>query len=310
MREPRTGWGTAARSLLVSLAVTSAFMLPGPVAAQYNGNAANPEDLDFQRPEAWAMTYFTSVSLLTGLGVPGAVREGNLVASFEGALVPELSDGQRRVGFNGTKLEDLNKTSVFGRVRFTFGLTDDAEFTVAYVLPVTRNGATPNLVSASVGIPLKRTASWRVGTRVYGQLGTIKGDFTCDVATVAAGNDPDLNPFGCDEVSADRVKQRYLGADIGAAALIGSVEPYVTVGVNRMSGEFNVYALTNGSRDDSAFSSSGFTLHGTAGVLFDINERWYVSSEVFYSPLSADRPVEVSGSDSLLNGRMMLSFRF
>ncbi len=280
-----------------------------PLVAQYGGGS-EAEKLDFDRPEIWAMNYFTSVSLLTGLGVPGAIGEGNWALSFEGAFVPQLSDDQRRVGFNGTKLEDLNKTSAFGRVRVTFGLTAGTEFTVAYVPPVSRNGATPNLVSASIGVPLMQGESYRVGTRVYGHVGSVKGDFTCSAATAAAGDDLDLNPFGCDEASEDEVKQRFIGFDLGAAALFGGVEPYVSVGFNRMSGEFQVGALTNGTRDDTSFRSAGFTVHGTAGLLVGLTDRIFVSGEVFYTPLSAVRPVGISGSDALLNGRTMISIRF
>src|SRR5260370_4949451 len=73
--------------------------------------------LAFDRPESWAMKYFTSLSLPTGMGVPERLGGGKIEVGFEGGLVPQLSDDQRRVGFDATKLEDVNKTRVIVRLR-------------------------------------------------------------------------------------------------------------------------------------------------------------------------------------------------
>ena len=297
------------RAALVALA------LPGVVDAQEGlgyGTPDNPGKIDFDRPESWAMKYFTSVSLLTGIGVPGAVGEGSIALGLEGGFIPTLSRAQRTVGFNGTKVEDLNKTSVFGRVRVTMGLTGDAELTLAYVPPVELNGTKPNLFGLAVGVPFHRSRDYRLGFRVYGQMGSISGDFTCDAETVAAGTDPVRNPFGCERLSDDTLSQTYLGIDLGAALeAIGSVEPYVSVGVNRFSTEFETNALTAGTLDDSTFETSGLTVHGTGGILIDVSDRLVVSGELFYTPLAVRRPGAGSASsDGLLNARGMIQIRF
>ena len=41
------------------------------------------EDLDSDRPEAWAMNYFSSVSLLAGLGTPYSREPGSVEVGFE-----------------------------------------------------------------------------------------------------------------------------------------------------------------------------------------------------------------------------------
>ena len=289
--------------------------LPAGLSAQDGfgyGTPSDPGTIEFDRPESWAMKYFTSVSLLSGLGVPGVVREGFVVVGLEGGYVPQLSDEQRTVGFNGTKLEDLNKTSMFGRIRFSLGLTGDAELTLAWVPPVELNGATPNLFAAAVGAPIFRTEAARIGLRVYGQVGSVSGDFTCDEATVAAGNDGVLNPFGCERISDDNTTQQYLGVELGVASEIGeTVEPYLTVGGNRFSTRFETNALTAGTLDRSTFETSGYTFHTTAGVSVRLNERIRVVGEAFYSPLGVMRfGAASSENDGLFNGRSMIEFRF
>ena len=41
------------------------------------------QELDFDRPESWAMKYVTSVTLATGFGVPRALKPGSLEIGFE-----------------------------------------------------------------------------------------------------------------------------------------------------------------------------------------------------------------------------------
>ncbi len=66
----------------------------------------NPtEQLSFDRPESWALKYFTSAMLLTGLDTPRTREPGSLSIGFEIGWLPALSDSQRRVGFDGTKSE-------------------------------------------------------------------------------------------------------------------------------------------------------------------------------------------------------------
>src|SRR5262245_10005772 len=80
------------------------------------------ETLAFDRPESWGMKYYTSLALLTSVGAPERRAPGEIVLGFEGSSVPQLSEEDRRIGFSGTKVEDVNKTSVFGRVRGSVGL--------------------------------------------------------------------------------------------------------------------------------------------------------------------------------------------
>ena len=80
------------------------------------------ENLDSDRPEAWAMNYYSSISLLSGLGTPFSRDPGSIEIGAEIQWIPQLSKSMRRVGFNGIKEEDLNQAPIFARPRLTIGL--------------------------------------------------------------------------------------------------------------------------------------------------------------------------------------------
>ncbi|HSO24479.1 MAG TPA: hypothetical protein VLT81_16370, partial [Chondromyces sp.] len=82
--------------LLVLLAV-----IAPPAAAQVIDDV---EELAWDRPEAWAMKYFNSVSLLTGLGPPRTREPWSIELGLEAGLIPHLDEDQRRIGFGGAKV--------------------------------------------------------------------------------------------------------------------------------------------------------------------------------------------------------------
>ena len=103
--------------------VVMAVWLVAPGAALAQNVIGGTEDLEFDRPESWGMKFFASLSLLTSMGVPERMGAGTIDLGFEGGFVPQLSEEQRRIGFNGTKLENLNRSRFFGRVRGHIGLS-------------------------------------------------------------------------------------------------------------------------------------------------------------------------------------------
>src|SRR5438093_5861439 len=106
--------------LVATVVLLAAFA--APARAQSRLVVADTELLDFDRPEAWGMKYYTSLALLTSMGVPERKAKGQLDFGFEGGHVPQMSDEERRLGFNGTSLQDVNKTRLFGRIRASVGL--------------------------------------------------------------------------------------------------------------------------------------------------------------------------------------------
>lgn len=271
------------------------------------------EEADFSRPEAWAMKYFASVNLLTGFGAPRAAQPGTMDLGLEIDWVPAVSDAQRTVGFVGTKMEDLNKTSVFIRPLFRLGLPSKLSLTLTYLPPIEAFGVKPHLFGAAIGRPVHEATRWRVGLRGYGQFGTIQGDFTCDEDTVAAGSDPIRNPFDCEEVSEDKYRLRSIGLEVSSAWRLdpsNKLEPYAGLAVNYLDTDFAVNARYAGLIDRTVLLTDGFTVSFTAGLAYALTDRLSLSGEVFYSPLSVVRPPNASSqNDGLFNVRSLVTYR-
>jgi hypothetical protein len=292
------------RSVFAILALILGVLGPAGLRAQ-----SDVEELAFDRPEAWAMKYFTSIALFTGLGVPRALDQGAMEFGLEGGWVPGLSAAERRVGFNGQKTEDMNKTPAFGRFRATFGLPSHVSFSLGFVPPLDIGGAEPSLFALAVGRPLWTGRDWRIGGRAYGQTGSILGDFTCDEETVAAGPDPVRNPYACEAVSEDEITQQYVGMEVSGGFRRGPWEPYAAVAVNYMDMEFQVSAEYSGTVDSSLLRASGFTVSSSVGVAYETPPGIRFAGEVFATPLSVLRPPSSSGgTEWLINARGMVSY--
>ena len=297
----------AAGTTVVGGLVLCALPLLVPGAAELEGQR---REVAFDRPESWGMKYGSSLALFTGLGVPRSAESGSVRLGLEVAHVPELSDAQRRIGFDGTKLEDMNKTPVFARLRAGLGLGGGWGFDVGVVPPVEMGGATPLMASLAIGGELLATSTVRVGVRGFGHLGRIQGDFTCDAETVSAGVGSPANPFDCEEISEDELVQRVVGAEASVGFPVGRVEPYAAIGVNYLDTSFQVDARYSGVTSMERLETSGTTVSGSAGLVYDASDILRISGEVFYTPLEVVRPPAVtSGTDGLLNVRVLLSYR-
>jgi opacity protein-like surface antigen len=295
----------------ILLAVALSAVAPVPARAQLV--LAETETLDFDRPESWGMKYYASLALLTGMGVPQMRAAGEIVLGFEGGYVPQLTDLERRIGFNGTKLEDVNKTSSFGRVRGSVGLGKGVALEVAYTPPIELGGARPNLFALALGRPFDLGPSWRLGVRGYGQIGTIEGDITCSADEVAAGDDVQANPFQCIRPSKDESRQKVVGLELVAGYDGRSrFKPYAGIGLGYMDLDFHINAVYSDGRvdDHSVQLTSGTTGFATAGLTFAASTRFRVTAELFYSWLRVARPPSTtSANEGFLNGRVFVSYR-
>ncbi len=271
------------------------------------------EDLDFDRPESWALKYFASATLLTGLGAPEETTAGTVTIGMEGGWIPRLSVEERTVGFNGAKTEDLNKTEIFGRPRLTLGLPHDFSLTLSYLPPIEVSGAKPELFSLAIGRPLLLRDSWRLGLRVLAQTGTIEGDFTCGADAVAAGSDPAINPFGCEAVSEDEMTVEYWGIELSTSFDLGSSgrwQGHAGVMLANLDLEFQVNALYSGLLDRTLERTDGTTYAGTLGLTYQPGGPWTWVGEAFYTPLDVvRRPGAPTENDPLFNLRALLTYR-
>lgn len=270
------------------------------------------ETLSFARPESWAMKYFTSATLLTGFGPPRTLELGAVRLGLEVDYVPYVSDRQRVVGFNGSKAEDLNQLPVFARPLFTVGLPWHVSVGVSYVPPIQINGVKPDLFSLFVGRPFLVARNLTVGVSAYGQAGSVTSAFTCPQSAVQAGSDLEKNPFGCIATSQDRVYMNYAGLQVSSSYRMEAahrLEPYASVAANYMNLGFRVDARYGEVIDHTRLQTQGGTFSTTAGLLFPVTDRFDVAGEVFYSPLTVQRPFESKATEGLLNFRALIAYR-
>ena len=299
------------RAWLAAVVVLSAASA-APARAQSIVTAPT-ENLDFDRPESWGMKYYTSLALLTGMGVPERKEKWQVDLGFEGGQVPQMSDEERRLGFNGRSLQDVNKTKWFGRIRGSVGVGQGMELELGYTPPIELGGAKPHFFAVALGRPFNLSDTWRLGVRGYGQVGRIEGDITCGADAVAAGADLEQNPFLCVEPSDDVVHQKVAGVELMAGYDGRSrFKPYVGLLASYMDLEFNINALyAEGQTEDHTVQlTNGTTLAATAGLTYAAGERWRITAELFYSWLSIARPPASSANtEGFLNGRVFVAYR-
>ena len=289
-------------------------LLCGATGAGAQGVLEGTEVIDFDRPEAWALKYFASASLLTDLGPPRALEPGQVELALELVWIPSLSEEQRRVGFYGTKVEDLNRSPVLPRPRLIVGLPAKLTLEVAWVPPVEIDRVRSNLLSLAIARPIVDRERWVLGVRAYGQIGESEGDFTCpeDEASIEPGEPG--NEFGCEEPSEDTVTLNYLGLGLTGGYRLSSPRDaafHLGVYANYLDLEFQVDALTFGFRDRTRLVTDGFTFSVSGGFSWEALKNTRLAIEAFYSPLQVQRsPDGSTDNDPLFNIRAMIGYRF
>jgi len=159
--------------------------------AQYSGGAmgatgatafSSNNHISFERPEAWGLKYFAAVSLLSGLPAPPlteAAHSGSISIALEMDWLPQLDAGQQRIGFNGTAPENLDQAPIFARPVLRVGLPDKFTAVVAAPPPFELFGVRPHLLAFGLERPILERGPWTLGWRGYGQVGSVKGAYTC-----------------------------------------------------------------------------------------------------------------------------------
>jgi hypothetical protein len=284
-------------------------MLAAPAWAQ--AVLRDEEFLRFDRPEAWAMAYVTGSTLLTGFGELPALAPGNWVLSGELGHIPRLDDEQQRVGFNGVKPEDLNKSPVFGRVRAWVGLPYGVVAELGWTPPVQVDGVEPeDLFALALGRRLHTGERWSLSARLFGQHGAAHGDITC--AADLVGAPPAQNPFGCVAPSDDRIDLNYYGAELGVGyGPRGSPwRGHASVGYARAELRVQVDAELQDYRDRSHLIANGDMPYFAAGARRELARGWSLAGEVLYVPLDVERPPggAASGNDPYWSLRLMLRY--
>ena len=268
------------------------------------------EQLAWDRPEAWAMKYFTAVSMMGGYAASEELDRGAISIGFEAGWVPSLSEDERRVGFIGSKVEDLNRTSGFGRVRAGFGLPASWFLTLGYVPPVEIDGVTPEVFDLAVGRVVVSKPSWTLSARLTSQIGTLTGDLTCP-ANIVGSPDTSINPEDCLEPSNDEVRLDYVGIEWTYSRTRSERwRPYVAASANYLDLEFQVRARYSRFLDRGRLQADGWTHTLAVGTRYQTQNRVALAGEIFYAPLDVVRDATRGAqNDGLVTGRLLIEYR-
>ena len=282
----------------------------GPVVIQRNLHVG------FDKPEAWGMKYFTSATMLSGLPVPEPEghRSGSITVGLETGWLPRLDIGQRTIGFGGRTPEDLNKTPVFVRPVVRIGLPGKFSLLAAAPPPFEVFGVTSRLLALGVERPLLEHGSWTVSWRASGQIGSVRGAFTCPESVLQFAPGTPGNPARCLAESDDRAGLRYAGMEFGIAHRMHSMPkltPHAAVGGNFVDGYFHVNARVLSGLDHTHMWTRGGTFTTTGGLTYAATKRAAFTVDVFYTPLWVQRvrngPTQ---NDGLFNVRALMSYTF
>jgi hypothetical protein len=280
------------------------------------GACAQTQRLDFDRPEAWALKYYASSTLLNGLQPPEPQFErpriGSVTIGLELGWLPRLNTERARVGFTGRKEEDVNKTPGIARPVIRVGLPWRFSVIVAPMVPVEMFGVRPHLVALGVERPILEHDQWNIGWRVYGQTGSVKGSFTCPSRAQGYPARSPQNPSGCVAESSDLAYLRYAGAELHFSHRIPKaprLTPHAAFAINYINSAFQVDAPLENRVDRSRLATHGKTFSGSAGVSYLITERVGVTLDAFYTPLSVRRVATgPRTNDGLFNLRALVSY--
>jgi hypothetical protein len=301
--------GRGARRLaLVALASCA---LAGPVAGQVVLNGR--ERLDFDRPEAWGMKFAAAALTFGALDAPRAPARGALELALEAASVPQLTAAERRIGFNGTKEEALDRTSATARLRLSIGLGRGFALELHAVPPLELDGIDPRVAGVGVTRPLAEAAGLRLGGRLAWDHGTLQGDITCSRAEAAAGGDLARNPLGCERPSDDRFEFDLVSAELTLSrplAATSALEPYLTLGAHRLDGTLRIRADYQGLVDRTRLETTGTYGSAALGLALRLDRGFRATVELDYASLTIHRPDRAAGTQPLRSFRLAASRRF
>ncbi len=149
---------------------------------------------------AWGLKYFASVSLLSGLPAPASPEgehAGTITVGLEMDWLPTLDAGQQRIGFDGTSPENLNNAPIFARPVIRIGLPHKFSLIAAAPPPLELFGVRSHLLAFGVERPLLERGNWTLGWRGYGQVGSVRGAFTCPNSVLGFAPGSAGNPTAC-----------------------------------------------------------------------------------------------------------------
>jgi len=290
----------------------SLFSIILPTLAQ----AQRDEHLAFDRPEAWAMKYFTAVGTMQGNGPPVELGAGKWALGLEISNIPELDLEERTVGFNGTKEEDLNKASILARPLVHYGISDRfrLSLTASYVPPFeVFDGLKTHLASLSVNHDIFRGERYILSVRLIGQWSEAEGDFTAP-ENVIGDPDPDKNPFEAISPSEDVYTSWTNSFETTLFYRLKTKREstlFLSVTYTYADLDFEVYVpQPEGEVHNRHLTANGSLWNFATGFSHSLTEKISMRLAAVYSPLDVRRPPEYKvEDDSLFHFRLMINYR-
>jgi hypothetical protein len=273
------------------------------------------EELARSRPEAWALRWFSAALAPSGFGPAETARSGGVELALDVAGLPRLSREQRTTGFDGTKVEDLNRAPLVARPRALFGLPGGFTVDASWLPPIEFDGARANLLMLGLSRPVLETGSLRLAPRLWLQSGVLEGDFVCPRAAAEAGVDPVANPYGCLTASEDRVDLDQVGLDLALSwspRARPALAAWLSVSARALDSSFRTDALWSGIEDHSRLDYDGGDWGLGTGLSWRSSGGWRAGAELRWTPLEVIRPATGGGrssDDSLLQLQASVAYR-
>lgn len=271
------------------------------------------QDVDFESPEGWAMAYTSASALNLGQSASKDLKKGKISISAELSTIPSLSEEQQKVGFNGIKDEDLNKSPVFGRLRLSYGLTSDTSLELSWTPPFEIDGAKPeNIWGFALSRKFIKRENVDLGIRIYISKGKAEADVTCSKEVVAIEPFTPGNLSGCIDISKDKLSIDHKGIE---ASLVfknfgNRFTPWLAFASTQMDPSVKVDAPLKYGQELVDISSDGTTLTYSIGIDYAHDRNKVLSFASSYTPLDVNRPVELSDRDSFWNFKIGYSLSF
>jgi hypothetical protein len=175
-------------------------------------------------------------------------------------------------------------------------------------------GLTPRLLAFGLERALVQRDPWTLNWRGYGQVGWVKGSFTCPNSVLAFEPGSAANPTACVAESQDKASLRYAGMEFQIARKIRSMPkliPHVAVSGNFIDGIFQVHAPVQDGLDQTRLWTRGGTFAMNAGVSYRVTSHASFVVDGFYTPLWVRRTATFPRTnDGLFNVRALLSYTF
>ena len=270
------------------------------------------QEVDFDSPEGWGMSYMSSASLNLSNSFPDDHEFGKIIIDAEISSIPKLKKEQQRIGFGGFKYEDLNKSPAFGKAKLKLGFYFDSVLEFSLTPPIEINGAKPkNLYGVAISKKIFDDQINKLGLRLYSLTGGAFADVTCSKNVVSQPPFSEGNPSGCIGTSNDKMNFDHKGVEIIFARNISNnkFKPWIAVALTKIEPSVRIDAPLETIREIALVETKGTINTLSFGLNYELNKDWTLNLGSSYTPLDVNRQSPTGGNDNFWNLRIGASFK-